>query len=382
LKEAMVSQTRSRSRPANTTPIALHDDDNATPQKATPQKATPAKSSSKKKVIEVTLEGESTIRTNTKKTATKEPTKAAKDKSPGVTSRQMPVQSLASTTATHTKTDDDDENDHQPSPNQNDARKHESKRIEEDDDDDEHDDEEESEKKELAITKRSKARPVRPSKTQMVTGSTGGNELTSLIPGYTAPRALNTSSLDRYRPTGGITELLHKATRADKSTRDFVIDASAARAHASAMQSSSSSHQKYTTAYSSFKMGIKRTPDLTAGAGWFGMKPTPMTDELKTDLAMIRNRSYLDPKRFYKSADTRSSSKVVQHGTVIEGATEFYSSRLTKKQRRANLTEEIMADPESADYARNKYRKMQQGKTEQAEKRKHRGNTKRGPRGY
>lgn len=124
----------------------------------------------------------------------------------------------------------------------------------------------------------------------------------------------------------------------------------------------------YTSAYASFKKGTKRQPDTSAGAGWFGMKPTSITDEVKTDLAVIKNRNYLDPKRFYKSSDKFGS--VLQVGTVIEGATEYYSSRLTKKQRRTNITEEIMADPSSADYTRRKFGKMQREREEEAKKRK------------
>jgi hypothetical protein len=195
------------------------------------------------------------------------------------------------------------------------------------------------------------------------------NELTKLIPGYTAPMKLNTSSLDQYRPAGGIKELQRRAERTDASTKHFVVEAS--KKHTDAMQNGSNSSlpTSYAAAYSSFKQGKKRAPDNTAGKGWFGMEPTPMTDELKTDLAVIRNRNYLDPKKFYKSADKHH--KIVQLGTVIEGATEFYSSRLTKKQRRNNFTEEIMADPASADYAKKKFKKMAQEKTSQAQKRSH-----------
>jgi hypothetical protein len=99
------------------------------------------------------------------------------------------------------------------------------------------------------------------------------------------------------------------------------------------------------------------------------MTPTPMTDELKTDLAVIRNRTYLDPKKFYKSADKHH--KIVQLGTVIEGAAEYYSARLTKSERRTNFTEEIMADPESADWAKNKFKQMSRDQNNQSKKRKH-----------
>jgi hypothetical protein len=231
------------------------------------------------------------------------------------------------------------------------------------DDDDDEDDELDSEQQVKREKREKKKHRKREAKKREK------NELTKLIPGYTAPMKLNTSSLDQYRPAGGIKELQRRAERTDASTKHFVVEAS--KKHTDAMQNGSDSSlpTSYAAAYSSFKQGKKRAPDNTAGKGWFGMEPTPMTDELKTDLAVIRNRNYLDPKKFYKSADKHH--KIVQLGTVIEGATEFYSSRLTKKQRRNNFTEEIMADPASADYAKKKFKKMAQEKTSQAQKRSH-----------
>ena len=84
------------------------------------------------------------------------------------------------------------------------------------------------------------------------------------------------------------------------------------------------------------------------------MTPTPMFNSLKSDLALIRNRNYLDPKKFYKSSDS-FEGKTLQLGTVVEGAHEFYSSRLTRKERRSNFTEEIMADEGVRGYAKRKF---------------------------
>ena len=209
------------------------------------------------------------------------------------------------------------------------------------------------------------------------------NTLTELIPGYTAPMSLNSSSLDKYRPAGGIRALQHRAMKFDASTRDFVMGTKSSNKHVAAMSTTTttgnSSTRKtgslptsYTNAYSSFKKGVKRTPDLTAGSGWFGMKPTPVTEELKTDLAVIRNRSYLDPKRFYKNADKSRPNQIVQIGTVIEGPSEYFSSRLTKKQRRSNITEEFMNDSSgsaSRNYAQRKFKDMAREKTRKAQAR-------------
>ena len=195
------------------------------------------------------------------------------------------------------------------------------------------------------------------------------NALTKLIPGYTAPMRLDSSSLNKYRCD--IKELGRRAEKSDASTKDFSLEAIAKKSGSSMKRTKDGFLPKsYTAAYSHFKKGTKKLPDESAGKGWFGMKPSVMTEDLKTDLAIIRNRTYLDPKRFYKSTDKHHS--VVQVGTVIEGAAEFYSSRLTKKERRANLTEELMADQATHDYAKNKFKKMSREKAYQAELRKHR----------
>lgn len=203
------------------------------------------------------------------------------------------------------------------------------------------------------------------------------NTLTELIPGYTAPMKLDSSSLDKYRPAGGIRALQKQAMRYDASTKNFVLGTKTSNMHVAAMSCGKNNKHgglptSYTSAYGSFKKGVKRAPDLSAGSGWFGMKPTPMTDELKADIAVIRNRSYLDPKRFYKNADKSRSNQIVQLGTVIEGPSEYFSSRLTKKQRRSNITEEFMNDGATSKdgvYVQRKFKEMAREKTQQSQMR-------------
>jgi Fcf2 pre-rRNA processing len=111
--------------------------------------------------------------------------------------------------------------------------------------------------------------------------------------------------------------------------------------------------------------------------GWLGFRPTPTSEEVQADIALLRNRNYLDPKSFYKSSDVQSGKRrsIVQVGTVIEGAAEFYSSRLTKKEKRRNVTDEVLADTSLSGYVQNKYRSMQQQKTAANKKAKRRNNT-------
>jgi len=207
------------------------------------------------------------------------------------------------------------------------------------------------------------------------------NNLTKLVPGYIAPLRLDTTGLlNQQKQKGRLAQLRRQAERTDASTRGFVYGSLSNESEAvvvkkkNKIQSNGFIPTNYTTLLStssSFKTGHTQPAiDTTAGKGWFCMVPTPMTDELKTDLSILKNRNYLDPKRFYKKADRSSGSKLMMGvGTVIEGAAEFYSSRLAKKERRTNLTEEIMADPDAAGYTKRKYKSMQQAKSEASRKR-------------
>lgn len=225
-----------------------------------------------------------------------------------------------------------------------------------------------------------------------------GNELTHLIPGYTAPLCLEAKSLKGI--TGrSLSELRIRAgqnecrgnnhpsvsvLKTENHSFDPVAAANKVKTSSSiAMQkelggrsAGGSGGGIPTTFSSSFRKAPKKHHENSAGQGWFGMMPTPMTDQLKTDLAMIRNRNYLDPKKFYKSADS-FQGKVLQVGTVIEGSSEFYSSRLTNRERKQNLTEEIMSDVTVANYAKRKYYAMQSEKQRQNGSKKKKGRKRR-----
>ncbi|CAH0479168.1 unnamed protein product [Peronospora belbahrii] len=89
----------------------------------------------------------------------------------------------------------------------------------------------------------------------------------------------------------------------------------------------------------------------SAGRRWFNFESEEMTADARRDFALLRMRNYLDPKKFYKSSDhSRALPKHFQMGVVIEGAHEFHSARLTKKQRRKTFTDEIMADEAVMQY--------------------------------
>lgn len=105
----------------------------------------------------------------------------------------------------------------------------------------------------------------------------------------------------------------------------------------------------------------KKTQEDTAGANWFGMAKPEFTPQIKRDLAIIQQRSALDPKRHYKK-DKWQIPKHFSTGTIIEGNTDYYS-RMLKRSRGRTLTEEILNDGDSSKYFKRKYAEIQQQKT-------------------
>eukprot|EP00979_Chaetoceros_neogracilis_P014964 scaffold5196_cov226-Chaetoceros_neogracile.AAC.1 len=101
--------------------------------------------------------------------------------------------------------------------------------------------------------------------------------------------------------------------------------------------------------------------------GWFNFEATSNSQSLQADIAVIRNRNYLDPKKFYKSSDfSKKGSKMVQLGTVIEGSMEsVFSNRLAKKQRKSNVMEEVMGEVFGSKdaYVKKKFTNMQREKS-------------------
>ncbi|KAL4337362.1 hypothetical protein AHAS_Ahas12G0102600 [Arachis hypogaea] len=97
---------------------------------------------------------------------------------------------------------------------------------------------------------------------------------------------------------------------------------------------------------------LRKQAKDTAGKDWFDMPTQTITPELQTDLKLLKLRSALDPKWHYKKGDSKSKAlpKYFQVGTVVEDASEFYSERLTKKERKATIADELLSDQKLAAY--------------------------------
>ncbi|KAJ3275421.1 hypothetical protein HDV01_000713 [Terramyces sp. JEL0728] len=96
----------------------------------------------------------------------------------------------------------------------------------------------------------------------------------------------------------------------------------------------------------------------TAGKGWFDMESTPMTDEVKRDLHIIKNRAALDPKRHYKRDTVKAIPKFFQMGTIV-GDSSDYRDRLTRKERKQTIVEELLSDTKTRDYMKRKVKEVE-----------------------
>ncbi|KAG8415184.1 rrna-processing protein fcf2 [Metarhizium acridum] len=79
----------------------------------------------------------------------------------------------------------------------------------------------------------------------------------------------------------------------------------------------------------------------TAGSEWFDLPKTALTPEFKREWQLLRMRSVLDPKH-QKKALRAAVPEYSQVGEVIAGPTDFFSARLTKRDRKATLSGEMI----------------------------------------
>ncbi|KAF8729568.1 hypothetical protein HU200_017510 [Digitaria exilis] len=111
------------------------------------------------------------------------------------------------------------------------------------------------------------------------------------------------------------------------------------------------------------KLARKNVKD-TAGKGWFDMPAPTITPELKKDLEILQLRHVMDPKRHFKRAGkSKALPKYFQIGTIVESPSEFYSGRLTKKERKTTLADELLSDESLKRYRKRKVREIQESRT-------------------
>ena len=95
------------------------------------------------------------------------------------------------------------------------------------------------------------------------------------------------------------------------------------------------------------------------GDGWFNMRGEKMTPELERDLKLLAMRDALDPHRHYKKGEKIGVNKIVQVGTIVEGAGEFFSSRLCRKDRKATLVDALLSDEQKRSNYKKRFMTLQ-----------------------
>ncbi|KJZ75981.1 hypothetical protein HIM_04437 [Hirsutella minnesotensis 3608] len=110
------------------------------------------------------------------------------------------------------------------------------------------------------------------------------------------------------------------------------------------------------------KLAVRRGPEQdNAGPDWFNLAKTDLTPEFKRDWQLLRMRGLLDPKHQKKSlrSDPPAYSRV---GEVIPGPADFHGSRLTRKEKKRTIFEEITA-AHNSEKLKAKYAGIQRDKT-------------------
>lgn len=88
-----------------------------------------------------------------------------------------------------------------------------------------------------------------------------------------------------------------------------------------------------------------------------------MTDEIKNELEIVRMRSALDTKHFYKRSETKTLPKYFQIGKVLPSPLDHYNERNEgKKSKAKSLVDELMADAEFQKKNKRKYREIMESK--------------------
>lgn len=102
---------------------------------------------------------------------------------------------------------------------------------------------------------------------------------------------------------------------------------------------------------------------LNAGSDWYNLPTTRLTPVIKRDLQLLKMRSMWDPKRHYKKDSQKPLiPEFSQIGTIMAGPTEYYSSRMSKRDRKRSFVEEILVTEKDTSLFKSKYNAIQLSK--------------------
>ena len=89
------------------------------------------------------------------------------------------------------------------------------------------------------------------------------------------------------------------------------------------------------------------------------MKMKEVDEEVKDTIRAIQLRSYVNPHKVFNAGNMEKVPKYFQIGTVVAGPTDFKDQRLTKKQRKQDLAEELLEMDEQLGHSKKKFKEIQ-----------------------
>jgi tryptophanyl-tRNA synthetase len=115
-------------------------------------------------------------------------------------------------------------------------------------------------------------------------------------------------------------------------------------------------------------IGFGQCADLTQskdtlGSDWYNLPRTNLTPELKRDLQVLRMRDVVAMGKQFFRKDSRKDfiPEYSQVGTIVAGATDGANGRLTRKEQKRTIVEEVLAGSNLNKF-KNKYQDIQDQK--------------------
>lgn len=92
-----------------------------------------------------------------------------------------------------------------------------------------------------------------------------------------------------------------------------------------------------------------------AGPDWFNIKAPELDENIKLELEVVKMRRALFKKHQYKRKATDEINPHFHLGKVIEDGSEFYSSRIPRKQRGTSIVDELVKDSQFMKSTKERY---------------------------
>eukprot|EP00808_Paulinella_micropora_P022867 g16125.t1 len=125
------------------------------------------------------------------------------------------------------------------------------------------------------------------------------------------------------------------------------------------------------------KQEAKKQRAKTFGPKWFDVPAAEITREIKEDLRILGLRNFLDPKKFFKKQGKTKKTPQIQVGRVVAGPGEFYSGRLTRKERKERYVDQILSSQETKGYLKRKFQQINANKQAGKKTKQNKNKTKR-----